>query len=93
MLRCGERGWDIKRAINNRLGVRVRDDTLPKIMLQPYPDRMHGPDIGYAPDFEPMLNEYYAVRGWDPQTGLPSRQRLELLNLGWVADDLDKLEI
>jgi aldehyde:ferredoxin oxidoreductase len=93
MLRCGERGWNIKRAINNRLGVRVRDDTLPKIMLQPYPDRLHGPDIGYAPDFEPMLKEYYAVRGWDPQTGLPTRQRLEKLNLGWVADDLDKLEI
>lgn len=92
LLRCGERGWNLKRAINNRLGVRVRDDNLPKIMCQPYPDRLHGPDIGYAPDFENMLEAYYAVRGWDNQSGMPTRERLESLGIGWVADDLQKLK-
>jgi aldehyde:ferredoxin oxidoreductase len=91
LLRCGDRGWNLKRAINNRLGIRVKDDTLPKIMQQPYPDNIHGPDVGFAPDFECMMSAYYAVRSWDPVTGLPTRQRLEELGLNWVADDLDKL--
>ena len=35
-----------------------------------------------------MLTEYYQARDWDPETGKPSRQKLEELGLGWVAEDL-----
>jgi aldehyde:ferredoxin oxidoreductase len=39
-------------------------------------------------DLRGMLDEYYAVRGWDPGTGRPTREKLEGLGLGYVADQL-----
>ncbi|MFH1646790.1 MAG: aldehyde ferredoxin oxidoreductase N-terminal domain-containing protein [Chloroflexota bacterium] len=40
--------------------------------------------------FEVMKQEYYAGRGWDVASGLPTRAGLERLQLGDVARDLDK---
>jgi aldehyde:ferredoxin oxidoreductase len=39
-------------------------------------------------DLRQMLDEYYAERGWDRATGTPSREKLEELGLGGVADEL-----
>ncbi len=91
MLACGERGWQMKRAVNNKLGLRACHDVLPATMSKPYSDQIHGPDMGYAPDFEAMLKAYYEVRGWDPKTGMPTRERLKKLGLNWLADALDGL--
>jgi aldehyde:ferredoxin oxidoreductase len=85
MLRCGERGWNLKRAINNRMGLTSANDKLPKAMLQPFPD---GGSAGYVPDVEAMLFAYYQARGWDPKTGMPSRSKLKELGLEAVATDL-----
>jgi len=87
LLRAGERGWNIKRAINNRLGVTRKNDKLPKAFLQPYADHPAGAD-GFVPDIEGMLEAYYLVRGWDPQTGYPTKEKLEELGLDWLEDDL-----
>ncbi|MDM8000645.1 MAG: aldehyde ferredoxin oxidoreductase C-terminal domain-containing protein, partial [Dehalococcoidia bacterium] len=38
--------------------------------------------------FEAMKREYYALRKWDPDTGLPTEARLEELGLGDVAAEL-----
>jgi aldehyde:ferredoxin oxidoreductase len=35
-----------------------------------------------------MKGEYYELRGWDVETGLPTRTKLEELQLHDVADDL-----
>ena len=35
-----------------------------------------------------MLAAYYDVRGWDPITGLPIREKLSELGLSWVIGDL-----
>ncbi len=91
MLRCGERGWQLKRALNNRLGIRSRHDSLPATMRKPYADQVHGPEMGYAPDFEAMMQAYYQVRGWDPVSGKPQRERLESLGMGWLAGILEAL--
>ena len=85
MMRCGERGWNIKRAINNRMGLTRKNDRLPKAMLEPFPD---GGSAGYVPDFEAMLLAYYQARSWDPETGKPSRTKLQQLGLDGVAQDL-----
>jgi aldehyde:ferredoxin oxidoreductase len=85
VLRCGERAWTIKRAINNRLGLEHSNDKLPKALLEPLAD---GPVAGYVPPLEEMLVSYYEARGWDPETGKPTRTKLESLGLGDVADDL-----
>ena len=39
--------------------------------------------------FEDMKSEYYGLRGWDVETGLPTRAKLAELQLDDVADDLD----
>jgi aldehyde:ferredoxin oxidoreductase len=85
MLRCGERGWNLKRAINNRMGLTRANDKLPKAMLEPFAD---GGSAGYIPDVEAMLTAYYHARGWDPHTGKPSREKLLELGLDDLAMDL-----
>jgi hypothetical protein len=36
-----------------------------------------------------MLDRYYRLHEWDPQTGWPTRQTLEELDLSDVADRLE----
>ncbi|HET9588109.1 MAG TPA: aldehyde ferredoxin oxidoreductase family protein [Anaerolineales bacterium] len=85
MLKSGERGWNLKRAINNRMGLTRANDKLPKALLEPFPD---GGSAGFVPDFEGMLSAYYEARGWDAETGKPSREKLMELDLGESAKDL-----
>ena len=85
MMRCGERGWNLKRAINNRMGLNAANDKLPKAMLQPFPD---GGSVGFVPDIEGMLIAYYQARGWDEETGKPSRRKLLELGMEDIAKDL-----
>jgi len=35
-----------------------------------------------------MLDTYYRLRGWNPVNGYPTRERLDALDLGDVADIL-----
>jgi len=37
-----------------------------------------------------MKDEYYSLRGWDVETGLPLRSTLEGLGMGDVAEVLKK---
>jgi aldehyde:ferredoxin oxidoreductase len=41
-----------------------------------------------AEKFEQMKDEYYDIRGWDKTTGVPSREKLEALGLGDVAEEV-----
>ena len=85
MLKAGERAWNLKRAINNRMGLTCENDKLPKTLLQPFPD---GGSAGFVLDFEAMLSAYYAARGWDAETGKPSPEKLLELGLPDVKRDL-----
>lgn len=85
MMKCGERGWNLKRAINNRMGLTAQNDKLPKAMLTPFPD---GGSAGYVPDLEGMLFAYYEARSWDEETGKPSREKLLELGMCDIATDL-----
>jgi aldehyde:ferredoxin oxidoreductase len=85
MLKCGERGWNLKRAINNRMGLTRANDKLPKALLEPFPD---GGSAGFVPDIANMLSAYYEARGWDAETGKPTRERLIELGLEDVVKDL-----
>jgi aldehyde:ferredoxin oxidoreductase len=37
-----------------------------------------------------MLDDYYGLRGWDKETGIPTRKTLEELDLKDIADELTK---
>jgi aldehyde:ferredoxin oxidoreductase len=85
MIKAGERAWNLKRAINNRLGLTRANDRLPKALMTPFPD---GGSQGFVPDLEGMLIAYYEARGWDMETGKPTREKLVELGLEDVAQDL-----
>ncbi len=75
---AGERIFTLKRIYNVKCGVTARDDTLPEIVLQP----LEGGSAGNVPDVKKQVSELYEFRKW-PE-GIPSREKLEELGLGWV---------
>jgi aldehyde:ferredoxin oxidoreductase len=85
MIKTGERGWNLKRVINNRLGLTAENDTIPKAFTVPYEDD----PSGFVPNFKAMLEAYYNIREWDSQTGIPKSSKLEELNLDWTLVDLN----
>jgi aldehyde:ferredoxin oxidoreductase len=79
LLQSGERAWNLKRLINRNLGLTRANDTLPEALLTPYED---GGSAGYRIPFEEMLAAYYAARGWDSETGMPTAEKLAELGIG-----------
>jgi aldehyde:ferredoxin oxidoreductase len=74
---------------NAREGLTREDDVLPRRFLEePLPEGS-GPSTGSVLELEPMLDEYYEVRGWDVETGLPTRETLERLGLMAFPEDAD----
>jgi aldehyde:ferredoxin oxidoreductase len=82
LISIGERGWNLKRVINNRLGLTRANDRLPKALLQPYDDDPNE----FAVDFDAMLQAYYHARCWDPVTGRPQVEKLRELGLEWTLE-------
>jgi aldehyde:ferredoxin oxidoreductase len=85
LLTAGDRSMNIKRAISNKLGLKRKDDKLPKICLQPHTE---GSTAGTSPDMDLLLKDYYQYRQWDWETGRPTEKKLRELGLGFIADDL-----
>ena len=78
MSETGERIFNLKRLYNIRLGLRRKDDDLPeRILSTPRRDEGTG---DYTPCLEPMLDEYYRVRGWDDD-GVPKPETMVRLGL------------
>ncbi len=89
-LKIGERATNMARVFNIREGFSRKDDTLPERIFQ---GLQNGPLKGIPyprEEFTHALTVLYNLKGWDPETGRPSRVRLEALSLGWVADLLEK---
>jgi aldehyde:ferredoxin oxidoreductase len=87
LITAGERGWNLKRVINNRHGLTMKEDTLPEILMKPMPD---GGSAGYVPPLQEMLDAYYKARGWDTKTGKPFPEKLKQLGLAEYIDDIWK---
>ncbi|MEW6298692.1 MAG: aldehyde ferredoxin oxidoreductase family protein [Thermodesulfobacteriota bacterium] len=78
MLKIGERIWNLERLFNNAAGFTRADDSLPpRITSEPLTEGM---SKGHVVDLEPMLNEYYQLRGWDRE-GRPTPEKLRELGL------------
>ena len=78
MFATGERIFNLKRKINNKLGISRKDDTLPpRLMVH---DRGEGTAAGSLPHLGKMLAEYYELRGWT-QEGIPKPETLARLGL------------
>jgi len=91
LTKIGERVHNIEKAFNVREGMMRKDDMPPDRFFTPIKS---GPGKGERLDdekFEKMLSEYYELKGWDAQTGIPKRAKLEELGLTEVALELANL--
>ena len=84
-LRIGERIFQLQRALSCRLGVKAKDDCLPGIIMRPL---ANGGTEGHVPNMKKMLSEYYALRGWDFDSGKPTNERLASLDMSDIAKNL-----
>jgi aldehyde:ferredoxin oxidoreductase len=89
--KVGERINNLARAFNVREGFTRADDTLPeRLMNEPLQYGASRGNVISKDDLALMLDEYYTARGWDRDTGIPTREKLEELGLGYAADQLGK---
>jgi aldehyde:ferredoxin oxidoreductase len=80
--RAGERIVNAERMIDARFGIDRTDDTLPRRFLEEPAGPADSPSAGSVVELDPMLDEYYAARGWDVRTGLPTLEKVRELGLG-----------
>jgi aldehyde:ferredoxin oxidoreductase len=83
-LLIGERIFNLKRCFNFRHGCTKGEDTLPQRLLT------EPGNAGNVVRLNEMLKEYYNLRGWDLQTGIPTQDKLSALDL---SDLIDKLRL
>lgn len=82
LMTIGERIINIEKLINVKEGFTREHDMLPYRML--HEPIKKGPAKGsYIPleEFKRMLDDYYNVRGWDVESGLPTEKKLKELEL------------
>ena len=86
VLRIGERATNLARVFNVREGFSRQDDALPERLFQPLENgKLEGVAISKA-EFEQTMTDLYKQKGWNPQTGAPTRARLRELGIEWAAD-------
>ena len=87
LMKVGERLTNLERCFNIREGLQKSDDSLPdRFTKETLPN---GPSKGHVVRIGPMVDEYYELRGWDVESGLPKRANLEALELKEMADELE----
>ena len=90
LFRMGERALTLARVFNMREGLTVEDDRLP--------ERSYGPTRGGAlaeggidrEELREAMHTYYAMMGWEKESGVPTVEKLEELGVGWAAAYLPK---
>ena len=86
----GDRIFNVERSFIIRQGTRGKDDTLPKrVQTEPLHTKGmpgEGQVIAHLPE---VVQAYYKLRGWT-EDGIPAKEKLEELDLGYIAPDLDR---
>jgi aldehyde:ferredoxin oxidoreductase len=78
LLKAGERIWNLQKLFNIKRGFGRSDDTLPaRLLNEPLKE---GAPAGQVWKRDEMLDEYYALRGWDRE-GVPTREKLKELGI------------
>jgi len=87
LMKIGERVTNMARVFNIREGFKREDDWLPERFFHP---KTSGALSKTSIDPEKLRNAidtYYKMMGWDEE-GVPIREKLEELDIGWVANML-----
>lgn len=95
-----DRGWNMLKVLNVREGFGRKDDTVPEGWFQPLRGGRgeelllrdyYNTKLLTREDIETFVEDYYDERGWDKQTGIPTREKLIQLGLQDIADELKSL--
>lgn len=79
IMETGERIYNVERLFNMEAGMDPSEDKLPdRLLNEPIPE---GPSKGMVSNFDDMLPDYYAVRGW--KDAFPTQETLERLNINY----------
>lgn len=82
LLLIGERVINLQRLFNTREGFRIKDDLLPKrIMEKPLFGEYKDQEKCVISNYGDMLKEYYCARGWDVKTGEPRTEKIKELQI------------
>jgi len=84
LMKAGERKTNMMRQVNARRGFTKQDDLLPARLYEPMTG---GSSDGMHVDrevFPQMLEQYYAIMGWDAATGNPTPGKLMELGIEWA---------
>ena len=85
----GRRTVTIERCFNVREGARRSDDRLPwRMMSGPTPAAANAGSATDEAVLGELLDQYYALHGWDAATGIPLRSTLEKLGLTDVCGNV-----
>ena len=87
MLKAGEGIANMRQAFNVREGLRPGDFKEPNRVLG-RPPMESGPVAGRSVDIETLGRDYLVAMDWAPETGKPSKKKLEELGLDDIARDL-----
>ena len=85
LMKAGERRINMLKAFNMREGFDAKDDTLPERMFEELPDGASKGLVINRDDWQQAKKDYYAVAGWDTETGNPTDGKLIELGLDWVV--------
>ncbi len=84
LLKVAERHANMARIFNIREGFTSKDDTLPDRLFNPMEGgTLKGKKIDRE-QFSKALETYYQMMGWDPETGVPRKEKLTELDLDWL---------
>jgi len=94
VIACADRARILQRSFNHRLGLARRDD-IPKDYSFEHPLKVVVGDkaVSLVLDrdrYNEALTSFYSMSGYDPDTGIPTRETLDRLGLSEVARDLAK---
>ena len=93
LMKVGERALALARAFNAREGYTAKDDIIPERLYRAFNS---GPLKDKEIDRETMhqaIQTYYKMAGWDPERAVPTKEKLQELDLGWVVEELDKTAV
>ncbi len=80
--RAGERIWNLERMFNCREGLDKKDDYPPeRLMQEPIKNGSSQGESLNREKYNALLMEYYGLRGWDLETGIPTSQTRSRLGL------------
>jgi len=82
LLKIGERTNNLQRLFNIREGFSKKDDCIPdRAKQRPLFGVYQDEDRCIIKDYKGMLKEYYEARGWNTETGIPTKEKLSELKL------------